>query len=933
MRIPAAPTSLWLRGLITWFVYTVSGLLSMTLASPGTHVSQLYLAAGLGLGLVLGWGPAMVLAIGLGCASVVAMAQAFLHPELGAGIVATEAVISGFGAALQVWIACRLTMGRTWPQDMELDRPKAIARFLLLAGPVACLTNALISVPTMVALGIMPPHSLFEYTISWWAGDTMGVLIGAPIMLTLVARPTDLWRSRRLILGAPLAMAIVLLGAAIQRVQNWDIERETSYFERDVASMTNEVELKLNGYLHAIESLHGVYQASSEVTRREFAEAARYWLTTLDGIQALGWAERVPRTQLASFEAQQRADGLTGFRVFDRKSGTDEHVRPVGDELVALRFIEPQTGNERAFGLNILSVDSARTAYEQALATNQSTATHSFRLAQESAQQLGVVVYRPVHPLPTEGGAAPVKQTRQGAVFIALRMNDTMATMLQSLPRYLSACLLEGPPEHPTILGGGIDCAPGFLGAQTPHRRVVPLAFSSAQWQLVIWAHSPVPIVGRGTTSWLITVGGVAFAAALGAMLLVISGHTRKTEAAVDEARKQREVAEAANRAKSEFLSRMSHELRTPLNAVLGFAQVMDLDSNTPMPPVQHQRLHQIQQAGWHLLDMIDDVLDISRIETGTLRLTTEPVAIGAAIDHACKQTKDQAGNLGIELIWPQDVPPEWGVQADPGRLRQILHTLLDNGITYNQRYGSVSVSVSRQLPADAPASIVITVKDTGMGMSPDQVAQLFQPFNRLGREKHVPDGAGVGLAIGRHLATLMGGQLEASSREGHGATFTLTLPATHLDVHPAGDETRDPGPVSVPPESPRHVLYVEDNLVNSEVVRAALEDRPWIHLTVAPTIEQGLSVLHNRLQGPRPNLILLDVHLPDASGQEFLRLVKANPDTSDIPVIMISADAMPEQIEASLSAGAACYLTKPVQLAALLSQVDDLLNPPTPVG
>ncbi|HET8871410.1 MAG TPA: CHASE domain-containing protein [Aquabacterium sp.] len=931
MRQPSVSSSPILQGLITWLAYTLSGLLSMWLATTGTHVSQLYLASGIGLGLTLGWGLNMLWAVGVGCASVVLLAQSWLHPELHLDTVAVEAILSGIGAALQGWLGVRLTVGKAG-RPLDLDRPAAILKFLLMAGPVACVANAVISVQTMSALGLVEPHSWLEYTVRWWAGDTMGVLLATPLVLTMVGQPESLWRARRWVVGGPMIAAAILLGLAVHQVQSWDQERETAVFERDVTTVTDEVALKLNGYMNAIEALNSVYQSSNDVTEREFETASHYWLQNLDGLQALGWAEYLTRAQLNQFEAQAQADGLQGYRVFDRNEKTEERTPPKGDEFVALRYINPRHGNERALGLNILGMGVTREAYERSLAADRPIATHGFRLTQESGIQTGVVVYRPVYMAARSSHLAPdaPKQIR-GALFLTLRMDDMVESMLQGLPRYLSACLLESSDdgEGAAVLGGHQSCHQGDWGSHAIHRQVVPLTFAGASWQMVVWAHDRVPLVVRGTTSSWLSIGGVIAATALCAMLLVISGHTQKIEQAVKEARNQREAAEAASHAKSEFLSRMSHELRTPLNAVLGFAQVMDMDSHSPLPPVQHQRLKQIQQAGWHLLDMIDDVLDISRIETGTLRLTAEPVPIGDAIAQACQDLNAQASNVGIELIWPQDVPPDWGVQADPGRLRQILHTLLDNGITYNQRPGSVTVSVSRQQAADSSSRMVITVKDTGMGMSPDQVAQLFQPFNRLGREKQVPDGAGVGLAIGRHLATLMGGELEASSREGEGATFTLSLPAATIVVigHAPADVAHDRPTEVAAPDTPRHVLYVEDNLANSEVMRAALADRPWIRLSVAPTIEQGLAVLHNRLQGPKPSLILLDVHLPDASGLEFLRLVKANPETSDIPVIMVSADAMPEQIEAALAAGAACYLTKPVQLSELRNQVDALLK------
>jgi signal transduction histidine kinase/ActR/RegA family two-component response regulator len=439
----------------------------------------------------------------------------------------------------------------------------------------------------------------------------------------------------------------------------------------------------------------------------------------------------------------------------------------------------------------------------------------------------------------------------------------------------------------------------------------------------------------------MLAVGGAAFAAALGCLLLVMTGHTRRVEQAMEETRRQRAAAETANRAKSEFMSRMSHELRTPLNAVLGFAQLMEMDQADPLPAAQSARVEQIQQAGWHLLDMIDDVLDISRIDTGTMRLQTEPLRIRDELTTTVKLMQGDAARQGVELILPNDIPSEWGVTADATRLRQILSNLLSNAIKFNRRGGQVRLRVSRTEDADSP-TLHIAVEDTGIGMSAEQMSQLFQPFNRLGREQSAIGGTGIGLVVGRHLALLMGGQMDVQSVEGEGSVFTLSLPALTLPPRqktpaPATDAAPAPPPVlraahdapkatATEHPGPRHVLYVEDNLANSEVIRATLAARPWINVSVAPTTEEGLAVLHNRLTGTRPDLILLDVHLPDASGVELLKLIKANPDTAGIPVIMISADAMPEQIDVALSMGANCYLTKPVQLSELLRQVDELM-------
>jgi len=924
----APPRSPWTRGLITWLAYTLTGIMALSLSPPSDDVSPLYLAAGIGLGAVLGWGRWMAVAVGLG-SGVVEWVGQMLHPsDVGTGVLLCQSLVGGLGGGLQVWLAARLVQPDPGA-PLPLDKPAQIGRFLLLAGPVACTVNAALSVGSMGLLGIMPLSRVPMAMGGWWLGDTLGVLVGAPLMLTLVGQPAELWRRRRLVVGLPLLITTALLDLSIRQVQTWEREREAAVFNQDVAATANAVKLRLNGYLNALEAMHGIYAASLDVSREEFRRASTHWLETLPGIQGLGWEERLGHAQIPAFEARQISEGLTGFKVYNREGPPPQP----GDELVVLRFIEPLAGNEKALGFNVLSTAAPRTAFERSRREGLAVATPGFKLVQEQGDQLGVVVYLPVYE-GTPNTPLTRMQANLGAVFMALRIDDALSAMLQGMPDYLVGCLHEqddSGTRPPRLLGGVKDCRDTAALNRTLHSDTVPLEFAGRHWQLHIWAKGPVPLVDSRVTSWLLALGGVVVAASLGALLLVMTGHARRIEAAMKEARDQRTAAENANRAKSEFLSRMSHELRTPLNAVLGFAQVMELDRLSPLPEAHQPRIKQIQQAGWHLLDMIDDVLDISRIDAGMLRLQAQPLSVHEALAAAGALLGEQASRQGVSLRWPEQPDLRLGVNADPTRLRQVLTNLLSNAIKYNQRGGSVTVSVQARHDAAQGEVVQIAVNDTGLGMTPTQLERLFEPFNRLGRERHVPDGTGIGLVISRHLAVLMGGRLDVCSQEGEGSTFTLTLPAAELGRRPVSPE---PALDTLPPPPPdkgvaHHVLYVEDNLANAEVIRAALTARPWVQLSVAPSIEAGLAVLHDRLRGARPELILLDVHLPDASGQELLRLIKANPDTASIPVIMISADATPEQVDTALANGACCYLTKPVQVAALLQQIDELLQTP----
>ena len=381
------------------------------------------------------------------------------------------------------------------------------------------------------------------------------------------------------------------------------------------------------------------------------------------------------------------------------------------------------------------------------------------------------------------------------------------------------------------------------------------------------------------------------------------------------EAERAREHAEGANRAKSDFLSRMSHELRTPLNAMLGFAQLLELDRQQPLSDKQRDWTAQIRQAGWHLLHMINDTLDLSRIESGSLRLELVALNLEAVVSATRALLEQSAAQRGIVISQALEADA-LSAQGDATRVKQILTNLLSNAVKYNVDGGRVHISAMRR---DAQA-VEIAVTDTGLGLSDQQIGELFQPFNRLGREKTGVEGTGIGLVISQRLAELMGGTLRAHSIEGEGSTFILTLPRGSREAR--ASDAGEPEETT-PGYHQRLVHYIEDNETNAEVMRGILAQRPQVTLDVSPTGVEGLGGIRER----RPALILLDMHLPDIDGLDLLLQLKDDPDTADIPVVVVSADAMSTRMDAALHAGAERYLTKPVNVTELLAVVDELLE------
>jgi PAS domain S-box-containing protein len=382
-----------------------------------------------------------------------------------------------------------------------------------------------------------------------------------------------------------------------------------------------------------------------------------------------------------------------------------------------------------------------------------------------------------------------------------------------------------------------------------------------------------------------------------------------------------KEEAERANLAKSEFLSRMSHELRTPLNSILGFGQMLE---RRDLPQDQRKSVDHIMKAGRHLLSLIDEVLDIARIEANRQQLSLEPVHVSEVLGEALALIRPLAQQRPVRL--PDRVPAdlEAHVQADRQRLMQVVLNLLSNAVKYNRPDGSVELLVGEAGDAEAEGRFVFGVHDTGPGIPPERMEELFVPFSRLGAEEEGVEGTGLGLALSQRLVEAMSGELRVESTPGEGSTFWVDLP---LAQHPLSRlegyrESASPSIASRAIGGPRRVLYVEDNLANLNLVESIFEHRPEIQLLPALQGRLGLELAREH----SPDLILLDLHLPDMKGEEVLRELRSDPRTSGIPVLVISADATPGQITRLRLAGARGYLTKPLDLDMFLAEIDAAL-------
>jgi PAS domain S-box-containing protein len=1052
---PAPPS--WAVFAITFVAYLAMARLGLLLAIQPGNASPLFPAAGIGLAAAFVWGRWAVAAVA--AASLAAnLWHVSAETTLSAVVIATWLGTSA-GAALQAAVGAWMVR-RFISMPLLLSEPADLARFMLIVAPLACLVSATIAVLALWGSGTIAAAAAPATWGAWWVGDTLGVLIGTPIVWSFIARPREAWSPRRSAVALPLALATLVMALGILESMRGEAERSHRAFQRDAENAISMLSAQLQEPLRALEAMRGLTDAAPNLDQETFGRAALPWTLAAPAMAALGLSDRVERADVAAYEALQRAAGAAGYRVVER--WPDNRAPAADDPLLLIRYIEPLAANAAALGVNSRSVPRARAAIDQSAQTGRPVATAAFELSQGGR---GAVIYQALYRGDPQTTEQRVRAAR-GAVFAALRPEHMLIAMRARLPATLALCLIDTDAEPVArVLAGPDGCDRIDAPATRAHTAALP--FASRQWALRVTADADASTIGMRRT-WPLALVSLASAAMLGALLLTITGRARRIEAAVvertaelqqrsaelqaeatqrqrtgvalresqqrlrnildhapigvaytdtegrireanpylrellgttskrlagmpmsrllhaddreaeaqarerllsgevpmarahlrckasdgrliamrasvsvlrggkdneprrmvwvieditehlalEEAQRAREGAEAANRTKSEFLSRMSHELRTPLNALLGFTQLLELDRKQPLAPHQLDWTAQMRQAGWHLLHMINDTLDLARIESGHVDLEPRTLDLAELVTAAQALVAQAAEKRRVRI----EVHLGLGAQAvigDATRVKQILTNLMSNAVKYNLEGGNVIVA-SRMAEE---GRVALDVIDTGAGMNPQQLAQLFQPFNRLGQESGPVEGTGIGLVISLRLAELMGGTLHARSSAGMGSTFTLELPRAAMAPPPAND---DDGALVEPAAYRRRVIhYVEDNETNAEVMRGILALRPQVELEISTLGLDGLAAIQRR----RPSLVLLDMQLPDIDGLELLRHLQAGADTSDIPVIVVSADATEARISQAIAAGATHYLTKPVNVPTLLAAVDSVLD------
>ncbi len=876
---------------------------------PAGFVVPLFPAAGLALVATLRGGLRPLAAVAIGALAFNLNLQLSLAPwPVAVGLACAVTV----GSTLQAFLGS-LLIRRLLSERAVADAFAVMLPIFIAGGLVACLCAASISTLAFFMFGGLPAAGVGRFFFTWWTGDAAGVMVCSPFLLAFCGVTIRDFRERLLTLVLPLSLAMAIVLVAFDGIRTFRQEEFASAFadrsDRDGGILQRAIDLHVEVLRGLARSIGNARPLTAEDFRRLVADP----LVRYPGLKALSWNPVVNAGERQAHVAAMRTSGLPDYRIVAR---VDEALvdAPIAPRYVVVAFIEPYAENRAAQGFDINSNTVRRSSIEASELSGLPVTTGRITLAQEQESQFGVLVLAPV--LEADGSL-------QGFVVAVLRLGALLQEVLgpNADPGLRYLLVDDEASTDPLLAAFGADLgmpdveaigvAPSVL------RSRVPIQMPERRWQLLVLPSQVWLGAWVDWGTWSILLGGSLLVGMLGALLGSLI-HRRETVAA--EVNRQtatlaavnsdletaRDQADAANRAKSEFLATISHEIRTPLNGVIGMTQVL---ADSDLDEQQQDSLQLIETSGQTLLALINDVLDLSQIDSGRLQLESVPTDLSVLSQEVIRIFHQSAEDKGLRLDAEIQAgcPP---IMGDPLRLRQLLFNLVGNAIKFTER-GSVRF-VSRWQEGEGDGiHLELEIRDTGIGIDPAFREQLFHRFSQADSSiTRKYGGSGLGLSICARLTELMGGSITATDNAGGGSVFAVTVDLPRAQVMPAAG--MELGPLDF---TGKRVLVAEDNPINMRVISAMLKR---LGCTV-DIVDNGLKAAECAADGF--DLILMDLQMPVLGGIEAAERIRAEETSSGrprVPIIALTANAFSEAVEATRRAGMDGHLTKPLTQGAL---------------
>ncbi len=888
---------------ISTFAYLCAALLGTFFAISPSFASAIWPAAGVALALYIKLGRFSLVGVFIGSAL-----GAYFNTHSGFVVIthleAISHLIKGFGSVLQVLVASAL-FTKSGLSLSRLNSFKSLVRLMVLGGPVACCTAA-----TVACFGFYIQDSLLLNELSfiwltWWVGDTIGVIFFAPILLVLFGEGKEqLEHKYQVVLPAIIVFCFVCSIFLFSKAMYKD--KQAAVFSQLSADYLNELELVKSQIAGQLLALDGFYSGSDFVSRNEFKIFTNVLLKSSSWNQALAWLPKVSHEQRYEHEFMARQDGLKDYFIKQLKPSVGAESAQENLYYLPIFYTEPFDKNKSAIGLDLLSHPTASAAAKAAIEQANMVSTQPLKLIQENADNVGFVVYYPVYKTPIVKGESYQDRLNKlhGLLEVVVKADILFLHIYkQKYQQYLNFRVMDVSKQGTKLVSENKAMKNSLY--QVEH----DLSWFGRTWTIKLSCTVGFEQSAKDWLSWITLIVGMIVGVLINIFMFLVSGFNHKLNILVRDKTKQLNHVikdlKQANKAKSQFLANMSHEIRTPLNAIVGFAylgKTVNKDSQS--------YFEKIEDSSHLLLHVINDILDISKMEAGKLTLEKERFNLLEPLGRINTLFSHTARLKGIEFKLEHELSDFSLVEGDQTRLEQVLSNLCSNAIKFTEE-GHVSLSIQHKVDSSLNlVNLCFQVKDTGIGIARKDLHRLFESFEQadLSTTRQY-GGTGLGLTITKDLVSLMSGAIDIASEPGVGSCFTV-----HLSLALAKPKNvQQNKPSECTDFKQLKVLLVEDNEINQMVARELLE-KLNVKVSVVDNGKAALEYLDSEL----PELILMDIQMPIMDGYTATQHIKNNPLTRHIPIIALSANATTEDKNKARKMGMCDYVCKPFSIDEL---------------